>query len=54
MRWKGFRSKLGHSFFSPGPKERSKVMILYYDREGYVRLGMVYCQSPTFHLGGAR
>ena len=54
MRWSGDWNELGHSFFSPEPRKRNKVMILYYDSEGHVRRPMVCWLPRDSHNGGAR
>jgi hypothetical protein len=41
MRWRGVWTELSHSFFSPGLRKRSEMMILYYDTEECMRRGIV-------------
>jgi hypothetical protein len=61
----GGGNELGHSFFSPGPRKRNEVMILYYNMEGYVRRQVVswlaqfsyhgrasQCRMKSFRVGG--
>ena len=53
MRWMGNWSELGHTFFSPGPRKSSEVMILYYNTKEYMGRGMVCWQPQDSHDGGA-
>jgi hypothetical protein len=37
----GVWGEFGHSFFTPGPRKKDEVMILYYNTEGHVRRQVV-------------